>query len=109
MKKYLVLYESPTPAREMMANSTPEQMQAGMDAWGVWAGQAGSAILDLGAPVADGQKVGGGSAESSVTGFSILQANSQDEAVKLLEGHPHFQTPGGASIEVYEFLDVPGM
>ena len=107
MKKYLVLYRSPTSAREMMASSTPEQMQAGMEAWGKWAGQVGSAIVDLGAPLGDGENVGGRAADGNVTGFSILQAESQDEVKKVLQDHPHFQTPGGASIEVFEFLHLP--
>ncbi|NUR77526.1 MAG: hypothetical protein HOQ28_14730 [Thermoleophilia bacterium] len=72
-------------------------------------GSSGKRVVDLGAPLADGKSVGGGSAQADVTGFSILQAESQNDAMKLLEGHPHFQTPGGASIEVFEFLDVPGM
>ena len=43
MKKFLVLYRSSTPARELMESSTPEQMQAGMDAWMNWSKRAGDA------------------------------------------------------------------
>jgi hypothetical protein len=32
MNKYLVLYHSSVPAREQMAQATPEQAKAGMDA-----------------------------------------------------------------------------
>jgi len=31
-----------------------------------------------------------------------------DDAVKLLKDHPHFKTPGRASIEVLEFVPMPG-
>jgi hypothetical protein len=48
--KFLVLYRSPVPAREQMASATPEQAQAGMEAWQAWAQKAGSSIADLGAP-----------------------------------------------------------
>ena len=109
MKKFLVLYESSVPAGEMMADATPEQMQAGMDAWQSWAGKAGSGIVDLGSPVGAGRNVGGSGGGDHVTGFSILQADSQDDVVKLLDDHPHLQSPGGPSIEVYEFLEIPGM
>jgi hypothetical protein len=37
MSKFLVLYNSPAPAVEMMANATPEQAPAGMEAWMAWA------------------------------------------------------------------------
>jgi hypothetical protein len=97
--KFLVLYRSPVSAREQMANATPEQAQAGMQAWQAWAESAGSAIVDLGAPL-DG--------EGDVTGFSVLQAGSRDSLDDLLADHPHRHTPG-ASIEVLEFMALPGM
>jgi hypothetical protein len=97
--KFLVLYRSPVSAREQMANATPEQAQAGMQAWQAWAESAGSAIVDLGAPL-DG--------EGDVTGFSVLQADSRDSLDGLLVDHPHRHTPG-ASIEVLEFMALPGM
>ena len=43
-----------------------------------------------------------------VGGYSILQDESLEEISKLLDGHPHFRSPN-ASIEVREFLPVPGM
>lgn len=51
MPKYLLLYRSPTSAPEQMASATPEQAQAGMDAWQAWMTKAGDAIVDFGAPV----------------------------------------------------------
>jgi hypothetical protein len=108
MSKFLVLYRAPISAREQMANATPEQVKAGMDAWMAWAGKAGSAIVDLGAPLGDGQSVGPGKTDDEIAGFSILETSSQADAVTLLEDHPHFQTPAG-SIEVHEFLSMPGI
>jgi hypothetical protein len=99
VSKFLVLYRSPVSAREQMANATPEQAQAGMQAWQEWAESAGSAIVDLGAPL-DG--------EGDVTGFSILEAGSRVSHDELLADHPHRHTPG-ASIDVLEFMAMPGM
>jgi hypothetical protein len=106
--KFLVLYRAPISAREQMANATPEQARAGMEAWMAWVGEAGKAVVDLGAPLGEGTTVGAGNADGDITGFSILDADSQDAAVDLLKGHPHFHTPGGA-IEVHEFIAMPGM
>ena len=39
---------------------------------------------------------------------SILQGESLEEISKLLDGHPHFHSPN-ASVEVREFLSMPGM
>lgn len=43
MEKYLVLYRSQMTAGEQMAAGTPEQRQAGMDAWMAWGASAGDA------------------------------------------------------------------
>lgn len=106
MSKFLVLYRSSTSAQDQMAGASPEDAKAGMDAWMAWAGHAGQAIVDLGAPLGSGRQVGDGSGDP--TGFSILQADSEDDVVQLLNEHPHLHGPGN-SIEVHEFLALPGM
>ena len=108
MKKFVVLYQGSIPAEEFMAKATPEQAKAGMDAWMAWANKAGSAIVDLGAPLGRGASVAPnavGRGTTKVGGYSILQAASIDAVNKLLEGHPHFMAPG-ASIEVLECLPM---
>jgi hypothetical protein len=112
MTRFLVLYNSSTPAGEMMAASTPEQMQAGMEEWQRWVTKAGDAIVDLGTPLGDSASVSGGSnagAGAHITGFSILQAESLDAVTTLLQDHPHLKTPGESSITVLEALSMPGM
>jgi hypothetical protein len=99
VSKFLVLYRSPVSAREQIANASPEEAQAGMQAWQTWAESAGSAVVDLGAPL-DG--------EGDVTGFSILQADSRASVDELLADHPHRHTTG-AEIDVLEFMALPGM
>jgi hypothetical protein len=112
MTKFLVLYQSTVPASEQMKNATPEQAKAGMDAWMSWAGRVGSGIVDMGSPVAAAAKLTGSAqlavGNSEVGGYSILQAESKDALLDLLKNHPHFMSPG-ASIEVFEFLPMPGM
>ena len=113
MPKYLVLYRSSVPATEQMG-SDPEAAQAGMALWMNWAGRVGNAMADMGSPL---QSVGvvtasGSSADVSspvIGGFSVLEADSVDAAKKLLDDHPHFHAPGDPSIEVLEFLPIPGM
>jgi hypothetical protein len=106
MTKYLVLYRSSVSPADAMANATPEQAQAGMDAWMSWAGRAGSALVDFGAPVAESMRLGSG--EGAITGFSILDTETADELLTLLEEHPHLEMQGDSAIEALEFLPVPG-
>ena len=103
MTKFLVLYRAEKSAAEQMMQATPEQQQATMDQWAQWATKAGSAIVDLGAPLApvtagEGDWIGG---------FSILQADSAEAVQAVLEGHPH--TAQGGTIDVHEFIPMPGM
>ena len=116
MKKYLVLYQaegalSGLSVAEMFANSTPEQMAAGMAAWKAWYEGTGGAVVDLGAPLDKSTTLTGGSSASektAITGYSVLQAESIDDAVALLRGHPHFHMPG-SSVQVLECVPMPGM
>jgi hypothetical protein len=105
MTKFLVLYRANQSAAEQMAGASAEEQQSGMEEWMAWAGKAGSAIVDLGSPL---QPAFGGSASGdSIGGFSILQAESPEALKAVLEGHPH--TTHGGTIEVLEFLPIPGM
>src|SRR4051812_12943265 len=111
MTKFLVLYNADSSVREQMAQATPEQQQAGMEAWMAWAQKTGGALVDLGAPVAAaGRVTAGGETENTcpANGYSVLEADSEQAARALLDGHPHLQMPG-ASIDVFEILPVPGM
>jgi hypothetical protein len=104
MPKYLVLYRAPIGAAEQMAASDPAVAQAGMEAWMAWGQRAGSAILDMGAPL---QSVAGAGAGDPIGGFTVMQADSLDALQAVLKGHPH--TEWGGTIEILEFLSMQGM
>lgn len=111
MTKYLLLYRADASAGDQMANATPEDAQAGMDAWMTWAGKAGAALTDLGSPTEQVATIGGAGGAGGagfVGGYSLMEADSLDELKGLLDGHPHLMMDG-SSIEVLELLPVPGM
>jgi hypothetical protein len=110
--KYLVLYRSSVPATEQMG-ADPEAAQAGMTLWMNWASRVGSAMADMGSPLGSVATVtasGSTAGPSSpyIGGFSVLEADSGESVKKLLDDHPHFHAPGDPSIEVLEFLPIPG-
>lgn len=112
MKKCLVLYRSAVSSRAQMANATPEQAKAGMDAWMQWATKNAASVLDLGAPLGSGTHLKGNgtaSADDTISGFSIVQGESLDSVKKMFSDHPHKHMPGEASIEIFEVLAIPGM
>ncbi len=107
MTSYLVLYRSSVTARDQMANASPEQAQAGMDAWTSWAGKAGSAITDMGSPVSLAGTVGAArQGDDSIGGYSVMDADSFEALRALLDGHPQL-VMDGATIEVHEILHLP--
>jgi hypothetical protein len=111
MKKFVVLYLGPKAAQEQMQESSPEAAQEGMKAWMEWAQRAGDGIVDMGNPLGAGKEItatGTSDSSTGVAGYGILQADDLAGAQALLDGHPHLMMPG-ASIQVYESLDLPGM
>jgi hypothetical protein len=107
--KYLVLYRSKVSAAEQMEGASPEDAQAGMEAWMQWSGNVGNAMVDMGSPLQTVAVVRGSSDGPYIGGFSVLEADSTDAAKALVDGHPHLMSPGDPSIEVLEFLPIPGM
>lgn len=106
MTKFLVLYRSTQSAAEQMAAADPDAGADSMKAWMDWAAGAGDAIVDFGSPT---QTVAGADAGAStyIGGYSIMQADDLAALQAVLEGHPH--TVWGGTIEVLEFLAMPGM
>jgi hypothetical protein len=71
----------------------------------------GSAIVDLGMPLEKSTTVAGGSVtlgKTSITGYTFLQADSMDEAARLIGDHPHLRVPG-SSVEILECVAMPGV
>lgn len=112
MKKFIVLYHAPRGTMENMSKVSPEDSKKGMEAWMMWAKKCGAGLVDLGAPLGNAQKVtkGGASGNSStVVGYSVLQAESMEEAVLMMDNHPHLAMMDSCEIEVHEALPLPGM
>lgn len=112
MKKYFVLYMAPVAEfQKLMEHSTPEQAKAGMDAWMKWADAHKADLVDLGQPLGKTKRVntsGVSDTKTDIGGYSIVQAESHEEAAKLFEGHPHLEIPG-AYIDILEITQIPGM
>ena len=73
-----------------------EQMMAAFQAW---VASAGDSMIDPGAPlgpskVVTSESVTDGAADGSLGGYSLIAADSLDDAVKIVAGHP-FVARGG--------------
>jgi hypothetical protein len=104
MAKYLLLY------RGGSMPETEEAQAAVMKAWDAWFHELGSAVAEGGNPFTPGASKaiaadgGVSDANSTASGYSIIEADSLDSATSLAKGCPVLQ--GGASIDVYETFEV---
>ena len=106
MPTYLITYHGgpgmptdPAAAKQMLA------------AFQGWVAEVGDAMRDPGAPLAaaktvSADSVADGQAVAAISGYTVLEAGSLDEAVRLVESHP-FLTRGG-SLQVSESVAVGG-
>ena len=102
MANYLLLYHGGgMPA-------TQEEKDKSMAAWGAWMQQVGENLVDAGNPCSDVKTVSqNGPAEFSgdrVTGYSVVKADSMEDAVKCAQMVPVVTDSG--SVDVYETFNA---
>ena len=105
MKDFLFVYRADAPN----AQPSPEEMQASMNQWMNWLGNIGAQnkLVDRGNRLQPVGKVLRGTLvtdgpyteiKESIGGYSIVKADSIDEAIELAKDCPIFQV--GGSVEV---------
>lgn len=97
MTKFVYLYTGGTMP------DTPEGMEKMMGAWNAYYGGLGDRLVDGGAPFGERTCVGGGN-PSSLNGYTIVEAESLDQAKQFTDGHPHLAHDG--QIEVVQCQDM---
>jgi hypothetical protein len=103
MAKYLLAY------RGGSMPETPEAQAQVMSAWTAWFEKLGAAVADPGNPTSAGRTIQPngtvtGDGHPSLSGYSIISADSLDAAIGLAKGCPVLA--GGASIEVCETFEA---
>ncbi|WP_414461627.1 hypothetical protein [Hyphomicrobium sp. DY-1] len=109
MKNYLAVFFGRSDAMEawkaLPESERKDREQAGMaDHNGV--------ISEMGSPLGKtkrADKNGMSDARNELCAWTVVKANSQEEATRLFLNHPHFTIFPGDYIEVMECLPVPGM
>ena len=115
MKNFLAVYLG-TPASMSAWNAQPESVRnekqaAGVKAWKDWVDRHKHRIVDMGAPLGRTKsvsKTGIADVRNNLTAYTVVRAETQQEAAQLFEGHPHFTIFPGESIEIMECLPIPG-
>ena len=90
---------------------TEAEVASVMQAWGVWYGQLGAAVVDGGNPftpmaksIAGDGTVSDGPVGVLATGYTIVKADSLDAAAGMAKSCPVLH--GGGQITVYETIEM---
>ncbi len=116
MKKFIAIYLGSPEAMEKWANlseaAKADRQKEGIKTWGSWAEKNSKLIKDVGNPLGKTKKVspsGISDTKNQMTAYTIVEAETHEEAARLFMNHPHFSIFPGDSIEVMECLPIPGM
>lgn len=105
MANYVLIYTGGSG----MDMSEEEQAQVMAD-WGVWYGKLGDSIVDGGNPFAASKNItasgvsDGAVGSPAATGYTVISADSLDDAVSKSKDHPHIKH--GGQVTVYETFQI---
>lgn len=118
MKRYLAMYIGSAAAREKsgwdrLDEATRKAREAlGIRAWKEWMTAHADSVVEYGAPLGKTKRVAGdgiSDTKNNLAGYTVVQAESYEEAAKLFDNHPHFAIFPGEAVEIMECLPIPGM
>lgn len=116
MKEFLAIYRGTSAALEhwkSMDEATRRQREgAGRRAWSEWMKLHEQDVVDPGTPIGKTKRVsaqGITDVKNEIGAYVIVQAETQEDAAKLFENHPHFTIFPGDSVEIMECLPMPKM
>jgi hypothetical protein len=109
MKNYLAVYMGHQDA--ITERPDDATIARGMAAWHKWMDDNAAAVVVAGGPLGKTKRIGKDGVSdirNRMTGFIVVQAQSDEAAASLFEGHPHFSIFPGDSVEVMPCLPIPG-
>jgi hypothetical protein len=114
MKNYLAIFTGSPAGMEawkaLDADTRAAREKEGMAAWGRWMTDHADAVVHAGSPLGKTKRVscdGIADIRNQMAAWTVVQADSQEAAAQLFEGHPHFAIFPGDGIEVMECLPIP--
>jgi len=97
--------------RKLPEQERAKRDQAGLKAWNDWGTKYATAIVDNGAPLGKTKRVtadGISDIRNNMAAYTVVRAESHEEAAKLFLDHPHFTIFPGDGVEIMECLPIPG-
>ena len=114
MKKYLAVFLGSPDAmdafRALPDDERKQKEKEGMSAWMKWVTDHKDAIVYDGSPLGKTKSVskkGIADIRNEMGAYTVVQAESHEEAAKMFENHPHFMIFPGDRVEVMEQIPIP--
>lgn len=116
MKTYMAVFTGNPASLDKYAQQFPDPEKrkandrAGMDAWKKWAEAHADSIVEDGGPLSKTKRVtkdGVADVRNNLAAFTLVRAESQDDAAKMFLNHPHFTIFPGDGVEIMEVLPIP--
>lgn len=114
MSKFLVLYRVPLQGLDDWMKTDPATREASEKdlkaKWDAWMTEHQGAVAETSGAGKTKRVDASGTSDTrnDIMLYSVVEAESQEAATKLFEGHPHLEIPG-AWIEVTAANTLPGM
>jgi hypothetical protein len=116
MKKFLAVFTGNPGAmekwKELPEASRKEKEMKGIAAWKSWASSNEKRTAYMGGPLGKTKRVeskGIQDIRNNMSAFTIVEAETHEEAAKLFVNHPHFSIFPGDGVEIMEIMAIPGM
>ncbi len=116
MKTFMAVYTGDPANFEKYQKQFPDpekrkaNERAGMDAWKKWGEAHRKSIVADGGPLSKTKRVtrnGVADVRNNLAAYTVVRAESQDEAAKMFLDHPHFTIFPGDGVEIMEVLPIP--
>lgn len=115
MKNYLAIFtgsESGSQAWQALDAQTQKSRTAeGMAAWHKWVADHQADIVAMGGPLGKTIRVdaeGLKDIRNAMAAYTIVRAQTHQDAAKMFLNHPHFSIFPGDGVEIMEVMPVPG-
>src|SRR4051812_17042469 len=108
MADFMLLYRGDATPPEKM---TEEQRRVVRELWVAWVEKHRAALTEVGSPFGTSIGIGGDGKDQPATslgGYSIVEADSLEDAKGFTDGHPFLDGAGADfAVDIYEMLPSP--
>lgn len=115
MKTFLAVFIGKEDLMKKWNQLSKEEQQSrtqkGMLAWQQWGAEHQNSIVHMGSPLGKTKRIGNDGIsdfKNEICAYTIVKADTHEEAAKMFLNHPHFAIFPGDSIELIESLPIPG-